>query len=160
MRVRIFKYIEELDAFDVTPEYRALAERIRLVEWNPVVWIGRYVMLDNDFGEHWFDNWEGRELRRERAEQLGLDADGLLVIDPAQFQDGKDGPCHSAQMRSRFWTDVLMSLELSTELIFDEARALNDRVKELLGAGDETLRAEYIPDLEERIAAWSRENRE
>ncbi len=56
--VKVFKYIEQLEAFVPTDEYRQNAEQLGLSEWNPVVWIGRLVTLDNDDGEHWFDNWE------------------------------------------------------------------------------------------------------
>ena len=39
--VRVFKYIEQLDAFVVTDDYRHLTEQLGLIEWHPVVWIGR-----------------------------------------------------------------------------------------------------------------------
>jgi hypothetical protein len=55
--VRVFTYIDQLDAFVVTDQYRDLADRLGLTEWNPVVSIGRLFTLDNDYGEHWFDNW-------------------------------------------------------------------------------------------------------
>ena len=35
--VRVFQYVEQLDAFLVTDESRALAHRLGLAEWNPVV---------------------------------------------------------------------------------------------------------------------------
>jgi hypothetical protein len=63
--VRVFKYIDQLDAFVVTDEYRHLAEQLGLSEWNPVVWIGRLFTLDNDYGEHGFDNWDEREALEE-----------------------------------------------------------------------------------------------
>ena len=72
--------------------------------------------------------------------------DDLLIIDPERFQNGKDGLCHSPDVRKRFWTDVLSSLELSYDLLFDEARTVNQ----------ERLRFmpdEYIHDLEARIEA-------
>lgn len=159
MHVRIFRYHKDLDAFEATPEYRDLAARLGLAEWNPVVWLGRYFALDNDFGEHWFDNWDEREALEERARELGFDANELFILNPDRFQDGRDGPCHTPEMRRRFWTDVLMSLELSVELLFDEARENNRRAKELLDGGNEMWRDEYIPDLEERIELWRQENR-
>ena len=49
-------------------------------------------------------------------------------------------------LRKRFWTDVLTSLELSYALLFEAARFWNTRIQEIIPD-------EYIPDLEERIAA-------
>ena len=66
--IRVFRYLEDLDAFVVTDEYREIADSLGLTEWHPAVWIGRLFCMDNDFGEHWFDNWELRE-------QLGLSED-------------------------------------------------------------------------------------
>ena len=65
--VRSFRYLRELDAFVVTDAYHALAEHPRLPEWHPVVWIGRLSTLDNDYGEHWFDNWDEREEQARAA---------------------------------------------------------------------------------------------
>lgn len=143
--VRVFRYIEELDAFLPTEEYAELAHYLGIAEWNPVVWIGRLFRLDNDVGEHWFDNWDLREAKQEQAEALGIDASELLIVDPDWFQDGADGPCHTAEIRKRFWTDVLRSLELSYELLYDEARKRNDRIRDLYPDG-------FLPDLEQRIA--------
>jgi hypothetical protein len=152
----VFRYLPDVDAFDVTPEYRALADLLGLAEWNPVVWIGRLFTLDNDVGEHWFDNWDAREARRAVAEHHGLDANNLLIVDPDRFQNGVDGPCNTPEFRARFWHDVLVSLELSPDLLFDKAREMNRRTRELIDAGDPTLEPEFIPDLEERISAWRR----
>ena len=92
--VRVFRYIEPLDAFLVTDEYRSLAEQLGLAEWHPAVWIGRLFTLDNDYGEHWFDNWEEREAQSGRAAQLGINVDDLLIVVPGRFAKGDDGPCH------------------------------------------------------------------
>jgi hypothetical protein len=156
--VRIFRYLPEVDAFDATPEYAQLATTLGIAEWNPVVWIGRLFLMDNDFGEHWFDNWEAREVRRALAESHGLDADTLLIIDPDRFRDGRDGPCHTAEFRARFWRDVLKSLALSSELLFDKARDTNAKLRELIDAGHTALASEFVHDLEERIAAWNAAN--
>ncbi len=59
-KLRVFEYIASLDAFDVTEQYREISDTLGLTEWNPVVWIGRLFTMDNDFGEHWFDNWDLR----------------------------------------------------------------------------------------------------
>ncbi|MDO7876653.1 hypothetical protein Q5H93_18045, partial [Hymenobacter sp. ASUV-10] len=99
----------------------------------------------NDYGEHWFDNWDLREMRREQAAALGLDETELLIIDPERFENGKDGPCHSAEERALFWRDVLISLQLSNETLFCEARRHNNEREE----SDE----DFLPDLETRIVA-------
>jgi len=73
--IRVFRYIDVLDAFVVTDEYRRIADRLGLIEWNPVVWIGRLFAMDNDFGEHWFDNFEERQAKEIEAAKLGLDSE-------------------------------------------------------------------------------------
>ena len=78
--------------------------------------------MDNAVGEYWFDNLVLREKIRPDAERLGSDADELLIIDPDRFQDGRDGPCNTPEFRKRFWTDVLVSLELDPQLLFDDDR--------------------------------------
>jgi len=148
-RVRIFHYLPEVDAFVVTDEYREIAQDLGLVEWTPVVWMGRVFCMDNDYGEHWFDNWDARDQREAAASRLGLDAQALLVIDPEKFQDGRDGPCHSSELRGRFWKEVLEGLELSLDLLADEARSFNQRAH-----AREHLAEDRIPDLEERILRW------
>jgi hypothetical protein len=143
--LKIFRYLAELDCFVVAEEYRRMADYLGLTEWHPVVWIGRLLILDNDYGEHWFDNWDLREAKKADAERLGLAYEQLMIIDPKRFANGDDGPCHPPQMRKRFWTDVLRSLELSYDLLFDEARHLNEKLKAIESE-------EYIEDLEARIA--------
>lgn len=148
-RIRVFRFLAALDAFEPTEEYRAIAEDLGLVEWHPVVWIGRLFCMDNDFGEHWLDNWDAREEKKEAAGALGISVEDLLVIDPERFQDGQDGPCNTPALRARFWRDVLESLELSLEVLFEEARSFNARAE-----GREDLADLYLPDLEQRIARW------
>ncbi len=152
--IRVFQYLPEVDAFDVTPEYRALADLLGISEWNPVVWIGRLFAMDNDFGEHWFDNWEAREERAALAERHGLEADTLLIVEPDRFQDGRDGPCNTAALRGRFWTEVLRSLELSSDFLFEKARDVNSKTRALIDAGATGLQDAYVPDLDARIARW------
>lgn len=142
--VRVSRYIEPLDAFLVTDEYRCLSEQLGLAEWHPAVWIGRLFTLDNGYGEHWFDNSEEREAQAGGAAKLGINVDDLLVVMPERFARGDDGPCHPPELRKRFWTDVLKSLELSYDLLFEEARLLNAKTKEIASS-------EYIEDLEQRI---------
>jgi DnaJ-domain-containing protein 1 len=115
-----------------------------LTEWHAAVWIGRLFMLDADYGEHWFDNWDEREALAARAEALGIDPSDLMILSPDRMASGDDGPCHPPELRKRFWTDVLKSLELSYDLLFGVAREMNAHVKEVLPS-------EYIEDLEERI---------
>lgn len=52
--IKVFDYIEEIDAFTVTREFQNLSD-------HAAVWIGRLFLMDNDVGEHWFDNWDKRE---------------------------------------------------------------------------------------------------
>lgn len=141
--MKIFKYIDKLDCFTVNPDYKEIANKLGLNEWNEVVWIGRYFSMDNDNGEHWFDNWSERDKIEKEAEKLGLKYDDLLIIDSDRFKNNVDGPCHTSEERKRFWTDVLKSLDLSFEVIFNEARKFNlERDKD-----DD----EYISNLEEII---------
>ena len=146
--IRVFDYIASLDAFVVADEFRSISDVLGLNEWHPAVWIGRLFTLDNDFGEHWFDNWDLREAIEDKATALGYDSADLMIIDPARFADGCDGPCHTPEFRKAFWTDVLKSLTLSLELIFDQARRYN-------AWSAEHLPEDYIPDLEVRIAKIS-----
>ena len=158
-KIKVFVYVPELDALTVTDEYREIAAILGLTEWHPVVWIGRLFTMDNDFGEHWFDNWELRERGEDRAKELGLDATRLFFIDPDRFQDGRDGPCHTPEFRKLFWKDVLSSLELSLALLFEEARNFNARAKKLADEhpGEASLQGSYLPDLEDRIKAlWEK----
>ncbi|GAL84753.1 hypothetical protein Cyan7822_6648 [Sporocytophaga myxococcoides] len=124
-KVKIFNYLPEIDSFVIDPLYKEISGRLGLREWNEVVWIGRYFCMDNDFGEHWFDNWEERDKVESKARTLGIEYDDLFVIDPSRFKDSRDGPCHTDLERKNFWTDVLMSLELNMETIFSEARKYN-----------------------------------
>lgn len=148
--IQVFNYIEALDAFLVTPEFAAVSDRLGLTEWTPVVWIGRLFFLDNDYGEHWFDNWDEREALKVRAAELDIDDSELMILNPWRFQNGKDGPCNTDEMRKAFWTDVLESLKLSYELLFEKARQHNQAMKDLCERYP--IQIEYVEDLEERIA--------
>lgn len=143
--IRIFQYVDELDAFLVTDEFSKLADWLNLTEWHPVVWVGRLFTMDNDVGEHWFDNWDAREACESKAQELGIDSYDLMVVMPDKFEDGRDGPCNPPELRKAFWTDVLKSLELSYEFIFQAARFCNQGCKE-------NVPEDYVEDLEERIA--------
>ncbi len=144
-KIKVFDYIKELDCFKPTKEYLRIAKKLGIIEWNSVVWIGRYFTLDNDYGEHWFDNWEEREELKKEAKKYGCDVNELLIIVPERFKNNNDGPVHPAELRKAFWRDVLSSLELSLDTIFKEARFLNKRTQEY------DLSEDYITDLEKRI---------
>ena len=58
--------------------------------------------MDNDFGEHWFDNWDLREPLEAKAKELGLDTTELFVLDPDRFKNDVDGPCHTPEERVLF----------------------------------------------------------
>lgn len=143
--IKVFDYIEELDCFVVNPQFSEIADYLGITEWNEVVWIGRYFTLDNDFGEHWFDNWEEREAIKKQAKILGYESDALLIINPERFRNGKDGPCHTDSEIKAFWTDVLKSLHLRLETIIAEAKKFNQEYKE-------PNNSDYLPDLDARIA--------
>jgi hypothetical protein len=142
--IKIFSYLQELDCFIVDPIYKKIADHLGLTEWNEVVWIGRFFTLDNDYGEHWFDNWELREPFEDKATELGLDTTELFILNPNRFKNDLDGPCHTPEERLLFWKDVLTSLHLSYGTLFREARKLNQERKQV-------DHEDYIPDLEERI---------
>jgi len=142
--IRIFEYLPELECFVVNPDYKKIADFLGLTEWNEVVWIGRFFSMDNDYGEHWFDNWDLRGPLEAKAAELGLDITELFILHPDRFKNDHDGPCHSAEERVLFWKDVLLSLHLSHETLFREARNLNEERRQY-------DREDYIADLEERI---------
>jgi len=141
--IKVFDYIEEIDAFVVTRQYKRIAETLGLKEWNEVAWVGRFFFLDNDYGEHWFDNWILRDRVEVRANELGIKLDDLLIIDPERFKNDKDGPCHSKEYRKRFWTDVLISLHLSVETLANEAKMMNK--------GRNENDPDYVSDLDRKI---------
>ena len=141
--VKIFDYFPELDCFYATKEYQEIAEELGLVEWTQVVWIGRLFAMDNDYGEHWFDNWNERETIKEKAKSLGIDSECLYIINPQRFVDDKDGPCHSDEERKAFWTDVLKSLTLSIDTIGMIALNHNPPV------GDD----DHVPNIKKKIRA-------
>lgn len=142
--IKIFSYLQELDCFIVDPTYKKVADFLGLTEWNEVVWIGRFFSMDNDVGEHWFDNWDLRAPLETKAKELGFDTTELFILDPDRFKNYYDGPCHTPEERILFWKDVLMSLHLSYETLFREARKLNEERRQYDPE-------DYIPDLEERI---------
>ena len=101
MKIKVFDYLSELDCFVVRKEFKDLMERLGLSEWTPVVWLGRLFCMDNDFGEHWHDRWDERELVVKKAKELGMvvkqcvieingekyDEDELMIVAPDAFTD-------------------------------------------------------------------------
>ncbi len=141
--MRTFKYISELDCFVVNPEYKIIVDQLGLSEWNEVVWIGHYFAPDNDYGEHWFDNWEERDELEKKAESIGIKYDDLLIINLNRFKNNIDRPSHTYSERKKVWTDVLKSLDLSLDTIIAESIKLNRENKD---AGEP-----YISDLDKVI---------
>ena len=149
MDVQVFKYIEQLDAFALTDDFRFVLEQLHLGEWGQgTQFIGRYFMLDNDYGEHFGDNWDEREAIEEKAKELGYDSEQLLIVVPERYINQYDGPCHSPKMRKMFWTDVFKSLKLSLDFLFEEARREYQRTMKHYPEEHETPF-----DIEERISA-------
>lgn len=164
-QLRPFEYISEADCFIATPLFEQVARYLGLMEWTPVVWLGRYFALDNDYGEHWFDNWPERAAIRfhPAVNPRGLEENELFIIDPDRHSNGQNGPCHPPGLRKMFWTEVLKSLELSLDFLLAEARFNKRKIEQMAessfnGPGkltkEEFLEAldNYLPDLESRIA--------
>ncbi len=115
------------------------------MEWHSTVFLGRYFARDNDYGEHWFDNWDEREALGARAAAMGIECEDLMIVLPFRFAEGQDGlsreenykkdkidgPCHPPALRKQFWTDVLISLELSYEFLFAQALYGASQLEEL-----------------------------
>lgn len=156
-KIKVFKYIPEYDAFETTKLFQSINGKLGLREWTPVVWITRLLCMDNDYGEHVFDNWDEREKIEDKHNIK--DASHLLIVCPNRFQDGKDGPCNTDKLRKLFWTDVFKSLELDIETIFEKARdenkmwkkELDDDIKENIFPSFAGKR--YIENLEEIISS-------
>jgi hypothetical protein len=153
MKIRVFNEVKALDAFIVTPEFEEIAAQLGLVEWNPVVWLGRLFSLDNDYGEHWFDNWDLRDELQPQAEQLQIPTEKLMVIDPDRFKNDLDGPCHPPELRKAFWHNVLASLTLDLEFLFKMARYQNAQARQAAAEQSDDPFAQELPlgDLEARI---------
>lgn len=131
MKIKVFQYLSKLDAFICTPRFTEIVQTLNLAEWTPAVWIGRLFCMDNDYGEHWHDNWDERGEIEKKARKLGYNSQDLLLVIPKRFQDGKDGPCHSDQLRKAFWTNVLQSLELDFETIVQAALENQEKMERI-----------------------------
>lgn len=115
--MQIFDYIPELNCFKINETFSRFVYSLGYDEWNAVVWIGRLVSLNNDFGEHWFDNWELRENIESKATALGYNAEELYISDPQRFSRGDDSPCYDDESIKVFWTNVLKNLDLGESTI-------------------------------------------
>jgi len=147
--MKVFDYNQELDCFFCTDQFTEISNVLGLTEWSPVVWIGRLFNRDQDFGEHWFDNWDEREALEGKTFPKGKTSQDALIIVTDRLTEphevfcihckkhtrhakcpncskpitvGGDGPCTSDKLKKMFWTDVLSSLEISLETMFEAAR--------------------------------------
>ena len=82
MEIKVFDYIEKLDCFVVNSEFKTVCDFLGLHGWEQTAWIGRYFTLDNDYGEHWFDNWDLRDEKETNGKDLGIEYESLMIIDP------------------------------------------------------------------------------
>lgn len=156
-QIKAFLYLPKPDCFVVAPELQGLCDKLHLTEWSAVVWMGRLFARDQDFGEHWFDNWEEREELEGIPE--GMDEEQMMIVVPERFTQGDcycihcfdppvcnevehyrrlpcpkcgkdihvgpDGPCYPDKVKKLFWTDVLDSLHISLNTLFELARDNN-----------------------------------
>ena len=65
--------------------------------------------------------------------------------DKILYVDGRDGPCHTPELRLRFWNEVLASLDLSPEIIHDFAKTHHGKYSS----------PEKWAEIERRFAAWT-----
>lgn len=144
--MRVFVFHPRLQAFTYSPPYEELTTLLEL-DWESRAWIGRLFSMDNDVGEHWLDNDDFVDSVREEAESMGLDPDRLVLmrIDPSRMVDGRDGPCHTPELRLRFWNEVLASLDLSPEIIHDYAKSFHGKYSS----------PEEWAEIERRFASWT-----
>lgn len=138
--------------FSVQPDFARVVELLDMFEWSPVVWLGRLLLMDEDYGEHMFDAWEERDALRPKIRELGLgkllgnDGEFALVVRPETFVGRRDGPCNTNAARLAFWTDVLSSMSLSAATMLECARSHHRRDAEDL-ARIESIAREVGPDV-------------
>ena len=153
MEIKVFNYIEKLDGFVVTAEFKQICNHLGLFGWHGTAWMGRYFTLDNNYGEHWFDNWDLRAEKGATGKLLNIGEHDMLLIDPERFINKNDGACHTDIQRKAFWTSVLKSLRVSVDIIIEEAR-MNSNFEDDLDEHGRT------PDLEERIKAIQKKHKQ
>jgi len=137
--IKIFNYISELDCFLINPDYKKITEKLNLSE---VAWIGRHFLLESSASENWMSKNADEKLAK-KAVKLGLKTKELLVISAELFEREKDASFNNILERKGFWTDVLSSLELSADTIFNEAIRVNSQRRKK----DE----KYLQDIEQRV---------
>lgn len=93
-------------------------------------------LVDNDVGEHWSDNWDLREPLRDKVTKLGLDETELFVINSERFNNRSH---YTDEERELFWKDILLSLQLSYETLFREARKFNEERTEFIPYDEDYL---------------------
>ena len=146
-RIHIFRYLPEVNAFDVTPEYAELAELVGLVGGIPSCGSGgssaSTTMLASTGSTTGICAKSVRLTRTSWAR-----CERSAHPRPAPLTDGTDGPCNAPDIRLRFWRDVLTSLELTTDLLFAKARDNNNRIQE------QALTTPELP--EDWIEVWKR----
>lgn len=119
--------------FSVQPDFARVVELLDMVEWSPVVWLGRLLLMDEDFGEHIFDAWDERDALVPKIEELGLGnllgnyGEFALIVRPEVFIGRRDGPCNTNAARFAFWTDILSSMSLSAATMLECARSHHRR---------------------------------
>lgn len=119
--------------FSVHPDFARVVELLDMYEWSPVVWLGRLLLMDEDFGEHIFDAWDERDALRPKIAELGLGrllgdyGEFALIVRPEVFVGRRDGPCNTNAARFAFWADVLSSLSLSAATMLECARSHHRR---------------------------------
>src|SRR5687767_5301847 len=85
--LKVFDYLPDLDCFIVNPKFQDIVTRLGLAEWTPVVWICRYLILDNDYGEHVFDNWDERDALVKLAKEKGISLEKVASPEDSYYTE-------------------------------------------------------------------------
>ena len=145
MNIKVFQPGPTHGTFFCTKEFEQACAELNISEWHAAVWIGRLFARNQDFGEHWFDNWD----EREELENFSLifpkdeDYSSLLIVVPRSFIQKSqscwscgekivkincpncqkelnikpDGPVYSEEVVKSFWIDVCESLIVSRKTL-------------------------------------------
>ncbi len=143
--MKIFDYRPDIssDTFVATKDYSRIA-RILHMDHVLATWIGELFALDKSQGVNWFSNWciqdkLGEELLKRHESPADGEAFNRLLQERYKVRSYKDvvilnlsdnyGKVDDSEFYRRFWIELLDSLHLRLETIFDEARTLNDRAE-------------------------------